>query len=126
MNEILLNILSVVVTAVILPLISYLGVRLTSYLNNKIKDEKARVLLTKATEVVTNATRCVFQTYVESLKAEGKFTKESQIIALNKAKGLALAQLGGDVKKYIEDNYGDINEWISIQIEASINCLKNR
>ena len=126
MNDILLNILSVVVTAVILPLISYLGVRLTSYLNNKIKDEKARVLLTKATEVVTNATRCVFQTYVESLKAEGKFTKESQIIALNKAKGLALAQLGGDVKKYIEDNYGDINEWLSIQIEASINCLKNR
>lgn len=126
MNEILLNILSVVVTAVILPLISYLGVRLTSYLNNKIKNEKARVLLTKATEVVTNATRCVFQTYVESLKADGKFTKESQIIALNKAKGLALAQLGGDVKKYIEDNYGDINEWLSIQIEASINCLKNR
>ena len=126
MNDILLNILSVVVTAVILPLISYLGVRLTSYLNNKIKDEKARVLLTKATEVVTNATRCVFQTYVESLKAEGKFTKESQIIALNKAKGLALAQLGCDVKKYIEDNYGDINEWLSIQIEASINCLKNR
>jgi hypothetical protein len=126
MNEILLNILSVVVTAVILPLISYIGVRLTSYLNNKIKDEKARVLLTKATEVVTNATRCVFQTYVESLKADGKFTKESQIIALNKAKGLALAQLGGDVKKYIEDNYGDINEWLGIQIEASINCLKNR
>lgn len=126
MNDILLNILSVVVTAVILPLISYFGVRLTSYLNNKIKDEKARVLLTKATEVVTNATRCVFQTYVESLKAEGKFTKESQIIALNKAKGLALAQLGCDVKKYIEDNYGNINEWLSIQIEASINCLKNR
>ena len=73
MNEVLLNILSVVVTAVILPLISYAGTRLISYLNSKIKDEKARELLTQATGVVTNAVRAVFQTYVDSLKKSGNF-----------------------------------------------------
>lgn len=125
MNEILLNILSVVVTAVILPLISYLGVRLTTYLNNKIKDEKARTLLTKATEIVTNATRSVFQTYVESLKAAGSFGPESQKTALTKAKNIVLSELTSDVKEFITTNYGDLNDWITNQIEATINMLKN-
>ena len=39
MNEILLNILSVVVTSIILPLLTYAGTRLIAYLNSKIKDE---------------------------------------------------------------------------------------
>lgn len=125
MNEILLNILSVIVTAVILPLISYLGFRLTTYLNNKIKDEKARTLLTKATEIVTNATRSVFQTYVESLKAAGNFGPESQKIALTKAKDIVLNELTSDVKDFITTNYGDLNDWITNQIEATINLLKN-
>ena len=81
MNEVLLNILSVVVTAVILPLISYAGTRLISYLNSKIKDEKARELLSQATAVVTNAVRAVFQTYVDSLKKSGNFGAEAQLEA---------------------------------------------
>lgn len=37
MNEIVLNIISVVVTAIILPLISYAGARLIAWLNTKVK-----------------------------------------------------------------------------------------
>ena len=125
MNEILLNILSVVVTAVILPLISYAGTRLISYLNSKIKDEKARELLSQATQVVTNAVRAVFQTYVESLKKSGNFGAEAQLEALNKAKEIALSQLSEEVKEYITTNYGDINNWLTTQIEATINLIKN-
>lgn len=125
MNEILLNILSVVVTAVILPLISYLGFRLSTYLNNKIKDEKARTLLNKANEIVTNAVRTVFQTYVEALKKEGNFSKESQLTALNKAKDIVLKELPNDVKEFIGNTIGNLNRWIENQIEATINILKN-
>lgn len=125
MNEVLLNILSVVVTAVILPLISYAGTRLISYLNSKIKDEKARELLSQATAVVTNAVRAVFQTYVDSLKKSGNFGAEAQLEALNKAKDIALSQLSEEVKDYITKNYGDINNWITTQIEATINLIKN-
>jgi hypothetical protein len=125
MNEILLNILSVVVTAVILPLISYLGFRLSTYLNNKIKDEKARTLLNKANEIVTNAVRTVFQTYVEALKKEGNFSKESQLTALNKAKDIVLKELPNDVKEFIGNTIGNLNGWIENQIEATINILKN-
>ena len=125
MNEVLLNILSVVVTAVILPLISYAGTRLISYLNSKIKDEKAKEFLSQATTVVTNAVRAVFQTYVDSLKKSGNFGAESQLEALNKAKDIALSQLSEEVKDYIAKNYGDINNWLTTQIEATINLIKN-
>ena len=85
MNEILFNILSVVVTAVILPLISFAGTKLITWLNTKITDENGKIPLTVATTIVTNAVRSVFQTYVEVLKKSGSFDAESQKIALTKA-----------------------------------------
>lgn len=126
MNEILLNVLSVVVTAVIIPLISFLGLKLTQWLNTKIKNEKGQAIVQKATEVVLNAVKCVFQTYVEALKKEGKFDANAQKQALIQAKNLALAQLSTDAKDYIVANYGDLTQWLTTQIEASINTLKNK
>ncbi len=125
MNQILINILATVVTCIVLPLISFLGVKLTEWLNTKIKDETAKRLLNEATQIVLNATRVVFQTYVEALKAEGKFDKDAQLIALNKAKTIVLAELKEDTRSFIEKNYGDLSSWITNQIEASINILKN-
>ena len=126
MNEIILNIISVVVTAVILPLISYAGARLIAWLNAKIKDENAKQQLTTATNIVTNAVRSVFQTYVETLKKNGTFDKESQKVALIKAKDDALAQMSDEIKDYITKNYGDLETWITTQIESTINILKNK
>ena len=125
MNEILLNILSIVLMAVILPLLSYGVTRLITYLNSKIKDEKAKKLIIQATEIVTNAVKTVFQTYVDSLKKSGDFNKDSQLEALEKAKDIALSQLNEDIKEYITKNYGDINIWLTTQIEATIDSLKN-
>ena len=125
MNEIILNIISVVVTAIILPLISYAGARLITWLNTKIKDENAKQQLTVATDIVTNAVRSVFQTYVESLKKNGTFDKESQKAALIKAKNDALALMTDEIKEYITKNYGNLETWIITQIESTINILKN-
>ena len=125
MNEIILNIISVVVTAVILPLISYAGARLITWLNTKIKDENAKQQLTVATDIVTNAVRSVFQTYVEALKKNEMFDKESQKVALIKTKNDALAQMTDEIKEYITKNYGDLETWIITQIESTINILKN-
>lgn len=125
MNDIIFNIISVVVTAVILPLISYAGTRLITWLNAKIKDENAKQQLTVATDIVTSAVRSVFQTYVEALKKNGTFDKESQKVALIKAKDEALSQMSDDIKDYITKNYGDLQTWLTTQIEATINVLKN-
>lgn len=125
MNEILLNVLSVVVSAVVLPLISLIGAKLVSFINTKINNDKASKMMEEATNIVTNAVRSVFQTYVESLKKQGTFDKESQIYALEKAKSTALNQMSDEIKSYIKSNYGNINTWLSTQIEATISKLKN-
>ncbi len=126
MNEIVLNIISCIVTVVVIPLISLLGGKLIQLISTKIKDEKASSLLTQATNIVLDAVRSVFQTYVEALKKEGKFDTDAQLIALNKAKEIVLEQLSSDAKDFISKNYGDLTSWITNQIEASINILKNK
>ncbi len=125
MNQILLNVLATVVTCIVLPLISFLGIKLTQWLNTKIKNDKGKALMEQAVDIVINAVRSVFQTYVESLKNSGNFNKESQTIAFNLAKNLILKQLTDDAKNYISQNYGDLEEWIRNEIEASIYKLKN-
>jgi ribosome-binding factor A len=125
MNQILLNILAAVTTCIILPLISFLGIKLSQWLSTKIKDEKAAALFKNATEIVTNAVRVTFQTYVESLKNSGSFGKDEQLIALNKAKQIITSELTEDLKTFIVQNYGDLQTWISNQIEATIYKLKN-
>ena len=62
---------------------------------------------------------------VDSFKKSGNFGKEVQIVALNKAKELTLAQLIEEVKEYIIKNYGNINNWLITQIEVTINLIKN-
>lgn len=125
MNQILLNILAAVTTCIILPLISFLGIKLSQWLSTKIKDEKAAALFIKAVDIVTNAVRITFQTYVESLKNSGSFGKEEQSIAFEKAKAIIVSELTEDLRTFITQNYGDLQTWISNQIEATIYKLKN-
>ena len=126
MNEIIINIISVVVTSIVLPLISIAGAKLIQFINSKIKNTKAADLLTTATTIVINAVRSVFQTYVEALKKEGSFNKDAQIIALNKAKDIALTQMTDEVKDYLVTTYGSLDTWLDTNIEATINILKNK
>ena len=126
MNEIIINIISVVVTSIVLPLISIAGAKLIQFINSKIKNNKAADLLTTSTTIVINAVRSVFQTYVEALKKEGSFNKDAQIIALNKAKDIALTQMTDEVKNYLVTTYGSLDSWLDTNIEATINILKNK
>ena len=126
MNEIIINIISVVVTSIVLPLISIAGAKLIQFINSKIKNNKAADLLTTATTIVINAVRSVFQTYVEALKKEGSFNKDAQIIALNKAKDIALTQMTDEVKEYLVATYESLDSWLDTNIEATINILKNK
>lgn len=126
MNEIIINIISVVVTVIVIPLITLIGTKLVTWINSKINNEKATSILTTATNVVISAVRSVLQTYVDTLKKEGKFDDASKKLALLKAKDIALSQIGTGVQMYIEKTYGDLDVWLTTQIEATINALKNR
>ena len=124
MNELLLNILSVVVSAIVLPLISVGGTYLIKWINSKIKNQEYAKLLSDVTNIVLNAVRSVTQTYVDSLKSSGSFDKNSQEVALNKAKEIALSQMSSELKTFVEDNFGSVDSWLTNQIEASINLIK--
>ena len=125
MNQILLNILAAVTTCIILPLISFLGIKLSQWLSTKVKDEKAKAMLTKATEIVVNAVQITFQTYVEALKNSGGFGENEQKEALRRAKAIVDSELTAELKEFISANYGDLTNWVTNQIEASIYKLKN-
>ena len=126
MNEILINIISVVVTSIVLPLLSIAGAKLVQLINSKINNNKAANFLSTATTIIINAVRSVFQTYVEALKKEDRFDEASQKLALLKARDIALNQMTDDVKNYITSTYGDLDTWINTNIEATINILKNK
>lgn len=126
MNKILINIISVVVTSIVLPLLSIAGAKLVQLINSKINNNKAANFLSTATTIIINAVRSVFQTYVEALKKEDKFDEASQKLALLKARDIALNQMTDDVKNYITSTYGDLDTWINTNIEATINILKNK
>ena len=126
MNEILINIISVVVTSIVLPLLSIAGAKLVQLINSKINNNKAANFLSTAATIIINAVRTVFQTYVEALKKEDKFDEASQKLALLKARDIALNQMTDDVKNYITSTYGDLDTWINTNIEATINILKNK
>lgn len=124
MNEIITSIISIVVTTVVLPLITLGGTKLIQYLNSKIKDENAKRILTSIAASVERAVRVVFQTYVESLKKSGTFDKDAQKTALVIAKQEVMRELDIEAKEFIVNNYGDLNAYITNQIEATISLLK--
>ena len=126
MNEIIISIISVVVTTVVLPLITLGGTRLIQLINHKIKDEKTRSILTGLSTTVERAVRSVTQTYVDSLKKSGKFDQNEQLTALTLAKEEVLKELNEETKIFIESNYGSIDGFVTTQIESTINLLKTK
>ena len=125
MNELFINIISVVVTVVVIPLITLLGTKLIKWITTKIDDEKSARILSDASTIILNSVKTVFQTYVDALKKNGTFNQSAQEEAMNKAKEIALSQLSSETIKFIEKNYGDAGSWLTVQIEATINTLKN-
>ena len=61
-----------------------------------------------------------------SQKKSGSFDANAQVVALNKAKDIALSQMTKEVKDFITKNFGDIDNWLTIQIESSINLIKKK
>lgn len=118
---ILLSVVSIILTA----LISWLTQRLIAWINSKISNSKNAKYLTDAVDVVARAVKVTYQTFVQGLKDKNMFDKEAQLQALNQAKDMVLPQLSQDVKGYIENNFGNVDNWIINMIESTIYDLKN-
>jgi hypothetical protein len=93
-------------------------------MKQKTNNETAQKYLQMATDTITACVIATNQTYVESLKAQGKFDKEAQEIAFNKTLEAVLALMNDEVKEYITEVFGDLNTYLTTQIEAAVNGTK--
>lgn len=76
------------------------------------------------TDTISAVVLCTTQTYVDALKAQGKFDEEAQKIAFEKTKVAVMALLAEDAKDFLAQMYGDVDLWIDTKIEQIVKLQK--
>lgn len=125
--DIVKDIIYIIITSLALPLTVYL----VSLLRTKIseiaintQDETLKKYIEFAEDAISKAVVSVNQTYVESLKKSGKFDKEAQIEAKNKAIEIAKKLITQDIKEAIATVYGDFETYLDATTETIVNLNK--
>ena len=125
--EILKNIIYILITTAVPVLVTYLCKFLYekwTEIKAKVENEKISNTLDQVVSMVLDCVEKVNQTYVDSLKKNGKFTKEASEKAFKMCKETALAMLSEDAKKIIAMVYGDVDTYLDTLIEATVRQLK--
>lgn len=115
-------------------IVPLLGI-LTTFLVQLIKTKQAELVSKTDSEInkkymdmlTDTITKCVIatnQTYVDALKDQNAFTKEAQEEAFIKTSSAVLTILSEDAKEYLNETLGDLNAYITTQIEAQVNAHK--
>ena len=118
------EILTYILSAAIVALISYLSERLIVLINQKIQNQKASKALSEAVELVVNAVKATQQEYVDELKKAGTFDADAQKIALEMAIKKVRANMSVETEKYLTANADDLNDWIADMIHSVIYDMK--
>lgn len=100
--------------------------RETAQIEKEIGNETVSKYMDMAVDAVAQAVAYTAQTFVDALKAEGKFTKEKQLEAFKKAKEKALEILGDTVVNALNEVYGDFDAWIETKIEQACRTDKTQ
>jgi hypothetical protein len=122
----------------IIPLLGILTAYAVSYLKAKKEEILAKIKTNKTQEekelmskyldmvekTVTNCVMTTNQTYVDSLKQEGKFDADAQKIAFDKTLDAVLAILSEDAKVYLTQIFGDLNVYLTNLIESQVKINK--
>ena len=126
-----LNLLTQIFEVCIIPLLGILTTYIVKYIQVKsaeITEKTDNAIADKYTVMLADTiTACVLatnQTYVESLKKQGSFDAEAQKTAFNMTLNAVMEILSEDAKKYLTEAFGDLNAYITSQIEASVNMNK--
>lgn len=131
MSQEMLNLLADIFQVCIIPLLGVLTTYLVKYIkvkSNEITTKTKNEIVDKYVLMLADTIRdCVIatnQTYVESLKQQGKFDLAAQEEAFNKTLNAVLSILNDEATTYLTEAFGDLNAYISSQIEASVNKNK--
>lgn len=112
----------------IVPLLGIITVYIVNYikaktleLNTTNTNEILVKYLTMLSDTVCDCVIATNQTYVNSLKAQGKFDAEAQKVAFEMTYKAVIAVLSDDAKEYLTNMYGDLSIYITNMIEAEVN-----
>lgn len=125
--EFVKNLLYILITAAVPVLTTYVCKFLyTKWTESKvnIKNEQIQDTLDKVTNMVLDVVQATNQTFVDSLKKNGEFTKEAAIEAFNKSKETVVKMLSDDAVTIITEVYGDIDVYLDTLIESLVKQLK--
>lgn len=131
MSESTLQMISEIINVCVIPLLGVLVTYLVKYINSKSKELETQVnndiakkYINMLTSTITSCVIATNQTYVESLKKQGKFDVEAQKTAFSMTLAAVQDLLSTEAKAYLSEIYGDLDAYITTQIEAAVNKNK--
>lgn len=131
-SEVLNYILYIVLT-VILPVVATYAVNLikakikeSNIIADATQNENLAKIIENALSDVMDAVLYINQIYVDALKSSGKFDKDAQKNAFNRAYAEAMNMISDESKKIIEQVYGSFDNWLKLKIESSVNMAKKQ
>lgn len=127
----LVTIIPLVFQMCILPLFAILTKYLVAWIEIKIgelteqkNDAQFTKYMTLLQDTVISCVIATNQTYVDTLKAQGKFDLEAQKVALQKTYDAVMAILTEDAVKYLNSVLGDFDAYVNTMIESQVNLQK--
>ena len=115
----------------IIPLLGVLTTFFVKWVNAKsaeiqtnIDDATLRKYMGMLTETIADCVVATNQTFVETLKAQGKFDEEAQKEAFRQTSVAVIQILSDDAKEYLSSAVGDLETYITKKIEAEVNLNK--
>ena len=115
----------------IIPLLGIITVYIVQFIKTKTKElnsNNSNEILSKYIEMLSNTIcECVIatnQTYVDSLKKQGRFDAEAQKKAFEMTYNAVIGILSEEAKVYLASIYGDLTAYITNMIEAEVNKNK--
>lgn len=115
----------------ILPLLGVLTTFFVKWVNMKsaeiqtnVDDATLKKYMDMLTQTISDCVIATNQTYVESLKQQGKFDLDAQKEAFNLTKDAVMAILSEEAQVYLSTAVGDLNAYITKKIEAEVNLNK--
>lgn len=122
------ELLSKIFEVCIIPLLGVLVAYFTQFIkaksaeiSTKTDNELTKKYISMLSDTITQCVIATNQTYVDELKEQGKFDKEAQETAFKATFNAVLAILSDEAKKYLTAAYGDLNTYITNQIEKTVN-----
>ena len=126
-----IELLSQIFEVCIIPLLGVLTTFLVRYINAKMKaladttnDEKQKKYIDMLNNTITDCVIATTQTYVDTLKKQGKFDKEAQEQAFLMTFNAVSSLLTEESKKYLNEAIEDLDLYIKQKIESEVNINK--